>query len=100
MFSAECVPRAHVVSPSVGDLDCPHGPGKNPLGGHASDFNLEGEQWAPMFGEENSWVMIGRKYGNVATTCLTHKQLEGMPPDWGLTSDNAGAKLHVMCCSI
>ena len=25
---------------------CPHGPGMNPMGGHSSDFNFEGEQYA------------------------------------------------------
>lgn len=78
---------------------CPHGPGMNPKGGHSADFTSEGEQWAPVSGKNNAWVMIGRKYDNSATTCLTHEQLEGGDPDWGLTTDNAGAKYHIQCCS-
>ena len=61
-------------------------------------FNYAGEQWAPVSGKANAWVMIGRKYGNSATTCLTHEQLEGGDPDWGLTLDNIGSKLHIQCC--
>ena len=80
--------------------DCPHGPSHNPLGGHSVDFNLEGEQWSPVYGTENQWVLIGRKYENSAFTCMTHHDLEGSYPDWGLTRDNASAKLHIMCCSL
>jgi len=78
---------------------CPHGPGMNPNGGHSADFNSEGEQWAPISGKSNAWVMIGRKHDNSATTCLTYEQLEGGEPDWGLTTDNQGAKFHIQCCS-
>jgi hypothetical protein len=80
--------------------DCPHGPGHNPTGGHSVDFNLEGEQWAPVLDTDNQWVLIGRKYGNVATTCLLHNDLEGSLPDWGLTGDNSDAKLHIQCCNV
>ena len=68
---------------------------------HSADFNLEGEQWAPVFGEReaNNWVLIGRKYDNSATTCYFHTQLEGSSPDWGLSSDNSGSKRHIQCCS-
>ena len=102
------IPSSHAsaqckFTPSV-DLsfssDCPHGPGYNPVGGHSVDFNLEGEQWAPVYGDDNSWVLIGRKFQNSATTCMTHVDLEGTFPDWGLTGDNAGAKLHIQCCSL
>ena len=62
------------------------------------DFNLEGEQWSPVYGTENQWVLIGRKYENLAFTCMMHHDLEGSYPDWGLTRDNASAKLHIMCC--
>ena len=79
--------------------DCPHGSGKHPTGGHSVDFNLEGEQWAPVYGAYNRWVLIGTKYGNSATTCFMHNVLEGGPPEWGLTSKNAGAKKHIQCCS-
>ena len=79
---------------------CPHGPGQPVLGGHSSDFNSEGEQWAPVFGHSNKWVMIGQKQGNSATTCFGHEDLEGGPPDWGLTSDNPEVKKHIMCCML
>ena len=80
-------------------LDCPNGPGQSPMGGHSVDFNREGEQWSPVFGSENNWVMIGQKYENSATTCYTHRELEGGSPSWGLTNDNFEAKRFIQCCS-
>lgn len=77
---------------------CPWGPGQPTIGGHSHD--LDTEQWAPLFGEDNHWVLVGRKYDNVATTCFTHSDLEGHEPDWGLTSDNFNAKHHILCCSL
>eukprot|EP00581_Thalassiosira_minuscula_P005828 CAMPEP_0183746012 /NCGR_PEP_ID=MMETSP0737-20130205/66532_1 /TAXON_ID=385413 /ORGANISM="Thalassiosira miniscula, Strain CCMP1093" /LENGTH=2336 /DNA_ID=CAMNT_0025981691 /DNA_START=12 /DNA_END=7019 /DNA_ORIENTATION=- len=61
---------------------CPHGPGQPVMGGHTVDINTEGEQWAPVFGETNHWVMIGQKYQNRATTCMDSQELEGRMPDW------------------
>jgi len=78
---------------------CPHGPGQTVIGGHASDFNTEGEQWAAVYGEQNHWVMIGQKYQNRATTCMGSQELEGGMPDWGMTGENADMKKHVMCCA-
>jgi len=80
---------------------CPHGPGMQPMGQHSANFNYEGEQWAPVFAEgvENNWVQIGTKYGNSATTCFSHVQLEGSPPEWGMSGDNSSAKRHIQCCS-
>ena len=48
--------------------------------------------------QENKWVLIGQKYNNPLTTCMTHEQLEGGPPDWGLTDANPSAKQHLLCC--
>lgn len=77
---------------------CPHGPGHPVMGGHVTDFNTEGEQWAPIYGEQKHWVMIGQKYKNRATTCMTSQELEGgVPPDWG--GPEADVKKHIMCCS-
>lgn len=80
---------------------CPQGPGMNPTGEHPSDFNSQGEQWAPVYGRDNSWVLVGTKYGNVATTCYTHEQLEGGAPGWGLTGileyDGIDMDLSVGC---
>ncbi|KAL7552990.1 hypothetical protein ACHAWF_016231 [Thalassiosira exigua] len=64
------------------------------LGGHIYDFNQEGEQWAPIQGE-NSWVMIGQKYQNSATTCMSFEWLEGSSPGDGITAE---FKRHIMCC--
>jgi len=62
--------------------------------------HLEGEQWAPFLGkDDNNWVLVGRKYGNSATTCYSHEQLEGSLPVWGLSSENARVKRHIQCCS-
>ena len=78
---------------------CPHGPAQPVIGGHIVDFNSEGEQWAPVHDFDNHWVLVGQKYQNSATTCMTHMELEGSSPDWGLTNENAHLKKHIMCCS-
>jgi len=77
---------------------CPHGPGQEVMGGHRVDFTTVGEQWAPVFGEANHWVMIGQKYQNRATTCLDSNQLEGESPSWGLSTDRADMKKYILCC--
>lgn len=79
---------------------CPHGPSKPPMKGHADDFAAHGEQWAPMYGEENHWVQIGEKHENSATTCLSHVQLEGNKPDWGLDGTETQMKTYIMCCKL
>mmetsp|Transcript_11472 Transcript_11472/g.25199 ORF Transcript_11472/g.25199 Transcript_11472/m.25199 type:complete len:848 (+) Transcript_11472:701-3244(+) len=80
---------------------CPHGPGQPAIGGHMKDFNMEGEQWAPVYHTEqpNYWVMIGRKYQNSATTCMDMWELEGSEPSWGLSNERADLKKNIMCCS-
>ena len=79
---------------------CPHGAGQPVMGRHKIDFNAEGELYSPVFGNENHWVMIGQKGENSATTCMSHYQLEGSNPSWGLTTDNAELKKYVMCCTM
>lgn len=77
---------------------CPYGTGQSIMGSHRYDFEAEGVQWAPL-SQRNSWVMIGRKYQNSATTCLTFDWLEGSSPgDWGKGDGMAELKRHVMCC--
>lgn len=78
---------------------CPQGPSQPTIGGHDANFDEEGEQWAPVFGKSNHWVMVGRKGTNSATTCLSHVQLNGQEPSWGLDGSNKEMKKHVMCCS-
>jgi len=79
---------------------CPHGPGQPVMGGHATDFNTEGEQWSPVYStSKNEWVMIGSKYQNKATTCMTSDALEGETPAWASTKDNAEQKKYILCCS-
>ena len=75
---------------------CPHGPGQPISSGHTTD--ISDVQWAPVFGSENYWVMVGMKHGNSATTCFTHEDLEGGEPSWGLSTDNHEIKQHIMCC--
>ena len=77
---------------------CPHSTGRQPLGGHAIDFNTQGVQYAPVFEGDNAWVMIGQKGGNAATTCMLHKQLEGHDPEWGLNDERHEIKNHILCC--
>ena len=69
------------------------------MGGHTTDFNTEGEQWAPVYGESYRWVLIGQKYQNRATTCMDSLELEGVMPDWGMSEENAELKKYIMCCS-
>ena len=79
---------------------CPHGPGK-PVGGyHATDFNAEGEQWAPVFDNGNGkhWIQIGQKHKNVLTTCLSGNELGGGSLDGGISKRKKHVKRHVMCC--
>ena len=78
---------------------CPKGPSEQVIGGHQADFEVEGEQWAPVFGQENHWVMIGKRGNNHSTTCLSHVQLSGNEPSWGLDDSNKQVKKHIMCCS-
>ena len=78
---------------------CPQGPTKPVLGGHDANFDEEGEQWAPLYGQSNHWVMIGKKGTNMSTTCLTHVQLNGEKPEWGDDRSHKELKQHLMCCS-
>lgn len=77
---------------------CPHGPSHPPLGG-AEDNNDEGEQWAPVYGRENHWVLLTPRDGNLATSCLSHIELNGEMPSWGLDDSNKDMKHHIMCCT-
>lgn len=80
---------------------CPYGPGKNVMAGrHPVDFSSQGEQYAPIYGHANRWIMVGQKNGDASTTCMSHEQLEGRPPHWGLSGDRAEFKSHIMCCSV
>ena len=65
------------------------------MGGHRYDFDIQGEQWAPLSDEENAWVMIGQRYQNSATTCGSFIDLEGSSPVEGIHRD---MKKHIMCC--
>ena len=78
---------------------CPNGPSNSVIGGHDANFDEEGEQWAPVFGQANHWVMIGKKGTNKSTTCLSHVQLTGEEPSWGIDGSSKEKKLHIMCCS-
>ncbi len=90
---------------------CPDGPSKSPLGGFRDDNDDdydadkkdddddEGEQWSPVYGQENQWVLITKRGHNSATTCLIYQQLYDDMPDWGLDDSNSERKRHVMCCT-
>jgi hypothetical protein len=95
---------------------CPNGPGHAVMGGvHALEFKVDGEQYAPILGEENHWVMVGNytkhandegvtdegdASGTTTSKCMTHRQLEGKNPDWGLNGDRSEVKRHIMCCTV
>jgi hypothetical protein len=78
---------------------CPQGPSKPVIEGHGADFDKEGEQWAPVYGQANHWVLIGKRGTDVSTTCQSHAQLTGEEPLWGLDYSNKEVKKYVMCCS-
>mmetsp|Transcript_11534 Transcript_11534/g.24592 ORF Transcript_11534/g.24592 Transcript_11534/m.24592 type:complete len:551 (+) Transcript_11534:238-1890(+) len=80
---------------------CPLGPGRNVMAGRRPvDFSSHGEQYAPVYGEANRWVMVGQKNGDPSTTCMSHEQLERRPPSWGVNGDMADMKKYIMCCSV
>lgn len=79
---------------------CPLGPGHNVMYGRKPvDFSGDGEQYAPVYGHANRWVMVGQKNGDPATTCMSHEQLERKEPVWGSTGENPEQKMHIMCCN-
>ena len=92
---------------------CPHGPGGAIMGGlHQLELNIEGEQYAPVMGGKNHWVMIGNvsihnddgtmiesKDKNMST-CQTHRQFHGTNPDWGFNGDRRELKQYIMCCTV
>ena len=79
---------------------CPHGPSRPAIPGISqADFDKEGEQWVPVYGQQNHWVLINAEGGNLATQCLSHIQLYDEMPSWGLDESNAEHKKHIMCCS-
>ena len=82
---------------------CPKGDGEDAIvmgGRHSSEFKVEGEQWAPVFGNGNNWVMIGEIDGEPSAKCKTYHQMERSDPDWGLSGDRADIKKHIMCCNL
>lgn len=81
---------------------CPQGDGANAIvmgGRHAVEFKVEEEQYAPVFGKGNNWVMIGEKDGDPSAKCKTYHQLERTNPAWGLTNERGDLKKHIMCCN-
>ena len=90
---------------------CPNGPGHAVMGGrHALEFKVEGEQYAPILGGDNHWVMVGNinntsddgteEKDSSTSKCMTHRQLEGKNPSWGLNGDRIEVKKHIMCCTV
>jgi hypothetical protein len=89
------------------------------MGGLRSlEFKVDGEQYAPVSGGKNHWVMVGDYAGThvnddgtvdeedggivtaTTTRCMTYRQLEGKNPDWGLNGDRSDVKRHIMCCTV
>lgn len=80
---------------------CPYGPDHTVMAGRKPvDFTGQGEQWAPVYGKANRWIMVGTKDEDASSTCKSHEQLEGKQPSWGLVSERADVKLHIMCCTM
>jgi hypothetical protein len=93
---------------------CPNGDGSDAFVmpghsyGHKSEFIVDGEQYAPVYGSGNNWVLIGEKEqqssGTTSSTtknkCKTTLQLDGTAnPYWGWSSERADMKKHIMCCN-
>lgn len=78
---------------------CPQGPSMPVVGGHDVYFEEEGEQWAPIYGQHNHWVMIGNGDANISSLCQSHVKLTGEEPFWGLDWSHKEMKKYVMCCS-
>ena len=78
---------------------CPQGPSMPVVGGHDVNFEEEGEQWAPIYGQQNHWVMIGNGGANLSSLCQSHVKLTGEEPLWGLDWSHKEMKKYVMCCS-
>mmetsp|Transcript_46671 Transcript_46671/g.98072 ORF Transcript_46671/g.98072 Transcript_46671/m.98072 type:complete len:86 (-) Transcript_46671:27-284(-) len=83
---------------------CPQGPGNAVMGGHHDlEFDVEGEQYAPILDGENHWVFVGHIVDgdfDADAKCMTHEQLEGGAPEWGWNRDRAEVKQFIMCCVI
>ncbi len=81
---------------------CPHGPKNAVMGGYRKVvFEVDGEQYAPILGGENHWVMIGNmERDGESSKCMTHRQLEGKAPEWGLNEDREELKKYIMCCTV
>jgi len=80
---------------------CNEGPGLPPYEG----VKPNGEQWAAMSNGPNQWVQVGTMDNNPSLTCMTHKQLKGRLPDWGVTGISTehahgagGITQNLMCC--
>ena len=69
---------------------CPQGQG-HPVHDNSEVFD-QGEFWSPILSHSNESVMIGRKYGNSATTCMTSSELDGIDNNRSIFSQ------YVMCC--
>lgn len=80
------------------DAYCPHGPTNIALGGADMEFATQ-EQYAPYYGDDEHWVLIGRFNNARTTTCLDYKQLFGEDPPWGTDDSRKELKQHVLCCS-
>eukprot|EP00571_Detonula_confervacea_P013981 CAMPEP_0172306514 /NCGR_PEP_ID=MMETSP1058-20130122/7566_1 /TAXON_ID=83371 /ORGANISM="Detonula confervacea, Strain CCMP 353" /LENGTH=995 /DNA_ID=CAMNT_0013018427 /DNA_START=19 /DNA_END=3006 /DNA_ORIENTATION=+ len=79
---------------------CPQGPSRPSVDGQGIiGDGEESEQFAPTSNGDNQWVMVGMHGHNKATQCLTHGQLNGAAPDWGLDGSNKEKKHHIMCCT-
>jgi hypothetical protein len=80
---------------------CPSGPG-SPLNIGNDEIGLgeDIEQWAPTSDGDNHWVIVGMlEENNWSSQCITHEQLDGSEPTWGLDGTNAERKRHIMCCA-
>ena len=79
---------------------CPEGPSRPPVDGRGNigELDEDSQQWAPTSNGDNQWVMVGMHGNNKATQCLTHGQLHGKAPLWGLDQSNQEQKHYVMCC--
>ena len=62
---------------------------------------FEGEQWAPISFNANSWVLIGTVNGRVDSTCQLYENIHGgQQPLWGFDGSHVDRKEHILCCLV
>jgi hypothetical protein len=49
--------------------------------------------WSPIMDHPNAWVSVGPE-----NTCQTYSDINGAPPEWGLTGEGNPETFNIACC--